>query len=491
MKSVIQWYKRIAVRVRKLPTILAIIVAFCSSGVAIYGQGVSGVPAVSLEGDVYNDCKAPPVPAAQTAVPSGPVAASYDAVVTQPEEYSYIENSAPESTVASNVAINPTGPFEKRGDYYVRTTDRYGNPKYDLDEYSPGILPQPMGAMPNSGPERIDPRVLQPSGPKGAAGDTILNSPGCQLCGGGYGNPKLWDLEFGLKVMHRERPEHIEAIPGALWSVSSLSTFNGVTVEKDNSFDISAGLELSAKRYLGRNAKNVNFFLEFEFWGLNEWEMTNRYLFYGQDSDNNYVTEEMEYKVRSRVNSFELNLIVQPRGTLHDKMVYLPNGRVQRQCRQGWSGNMLAGIRYFNQNDYGLLSNLTQGYSLDCEVDNNMLGFQIGAELIDQHCMWNWGVNWKIAPLYNWSDRTYTASWMPGSAKASEGQLGGLADIGVWVNYRFSKRWTGRFQYNIMWITGVAQATNQIIQGMNDRYAIDNDTTEFMQGMTLTMEYAW
>ena len=87
MKSVIQWYKLIAVRVRKMPTILAFIVALTSTGAAIYGQGVSGVPAIPLEGGVYYDYNAPPVPAAQTAVPSGPVAASYDTVVTQPEEF--------------------------------------------------------------------------------------------------------------------------------------------------------------------------------------------------------------------------------------------------------------------------------------------------------------------------------------------------------------------------------------------------------------------
>ena len=298
MKSVIQWYKRIAIRVRKMPTILAIIVAFTSSGAAIYGQGLSGVPAIPLEGGVYYDYNAPPVPAAQSAVPSGPVAASYDSVVTQPEEISHTDTVATDPTVA----VNPTGPFEKRGDYYVRTTDRYGNPKYDLDEYSPGILPQPMGAMPNSGPERIDPRTLQPSGPKGAAGDTILNSPGCQLCSGGYSNPKLWSFEVGAKILHREAPEHIQSIPGILGYVSNIPRIEGYTVEKDNSFDIATGLDIRAKRYLGRNAKNVNFFLEFEYWGLNEWNMTNRYLFYGRDSEGESVIEEMEYKVRSTIN---------------------------------------------------------------------------------------------------------------------------------------------------------------------------------------------
>ena len=488
MKSEIQWYKRIAARIRKMPAILAIIVAFTSSGAAIYGQGLSGVPTVPLDGGVYYDYNAPPTPAAQPAATSGPVAASYDSVVTQPEEYSYNNDIASSN---SSVAVNPSGPFEKRDDYYVRTTDRYGNPKYDLDEYSPGILPQPMGAMPNSGPERIDPRTLQPSGPKGAAGDTILNSPGCQLCGGGYGNPKLWSIEAGVKILHREKPEFIDAIPGVLGTVSSVSIIQGYAIERDNSFDISAGLDIRAKRYLGRNAKNVNFFLEFEYWGLNEWKMTNRYLFYGLNSEGESVVEDMEYKVRSTINSLELNLRVQPRGTLHDRMVYLPNGRVQRQCRQGWNGNMLVGIRYFNQKDNGLLSNLTEGYFIDCETDNNMLGFQLGVELIDQHCMWNWGINGKIAPLYNWSDRTYTVSGSDIAIKAAEGQLAGLADIGLWVNYRFTKRLTGRFQYNIMWITGVAQATSQIVQGVNDRYAIDNDTTEFMQGLTLSMEYAW
>ena len=480
MKSAIQWYKRIAARVHQMPKILAFLIAFISSGAISFGQGVSGVPAIPLDSGAYD---APPAPAAQTAIPSGPVASSYDSVVTQPEEYA----NPVDNTTNPTVAVNPTGPFEKRGDYYVRTTDRYGNPKYDLDEYSPGILPQPMGAMPNSGPERIDPRTLQPSGLKGAPGDTILNSPGCQLCGGGYGNPKLWSFEVGAKIMHREKPEHIEDVPGILGMVSALSTIEGVVIEKDTSFDIAAGLDIRARRYLGRNAKNVNFFLEFEFWGPNEWNLTNRYLFYGKDDEGESAVDEMEYKVRSRVNSFELNLRIQPRGTLHDRMVYLPNGRVQRQCRQGWSANMLVGIRYFDQNDYGMLSNLTQGFYTDCEVDNNMLGFQIGGELIDQHCMWNWGVNWKVAPLYNWSDRTFSAAGL----KSAEGQLSGIGDIGVWANYRFTKRLTGRFQYNVMWITGVAQATNQLVQGVSDRYAIDNDTTEFMQGMTVSLEYAW
>ena len=487
MKSAIQWYKRIAARVHQMPKILAFLIAFISSGAISFGQGVSGVPAIPLESGVYD---APPAPAAQTAVPSGPVAASYDSVITQPEEYSISDNIVSDPTVA----INPTGPFEKRGDYYVRTTDRYGNPKYDLDEYSPGILPQPMGAMPNSGPERIDPRTLQPSGPKGAAGDTILNSPGCQLCGGGYGNPKLWDFEIATRILHRETPEQIQYIPGVVGQVNSVQVVQQVSILKDSSFDISAGLDIRAKRYLGRNAKNVNFFLEFEYWGLNEWNLTDSVYIEGQTiggADDNCL---IDYKVRSRANSFELNLRVQPRGTLHDRMVYLPNGRVQRQCRQGWSTNMLVGIRYFNQNDFGLMSNLTVPRFVGCETDNNMLGFQVGGELIDQHCMWNWGVNWKLAPLYNWSDRTFTFNTPTlgnGSVKAAEGQLAGIADIGVWVNYRFSKRWTGRFQYNIMWITGVAQETTQLVQGVNDVYAIDNDTTEFMQGLTLALEYAW
>ena len=148
---------------------------------------------------------------------------------------------------------------------------------------------------------------------------------------------------------------------------------------------------------------------------------------------------------------------------------------------------MLVGFRYFNQDDYGLLNNITEGYYTDCEMNNKMFGFQVGGELIDQHCMWNWGVNWKVTPLYNWADRSFTAAGL----KSSEGQLAGLADIGIWANYRFSKRWTGRFQYNIMWLTGVAQATSQLVQGINDRYAIDNDSTEFLQGMTVSLEYAW
>ena len=148
---------------------------------------------------------------------------------------------------------------------------------------------------------------------------------------------------------------------------------------------------------------------------------------------------------------------------------------------------MLVGFRYFNQNDLGTLRNLTESYYVDCEADNNMIGFQVGGELQDKHCLWNWGINWKIAPLYNCADRNYRAAGL----KSYQGQLAGIADIGVWANYQFTKHWTGRFQYNVMWITGVAQATSQIVQGANERYEVDNDTTEFMQGLTVSLEYAW
>lgn len=480
MKSVIQWYKRVAAAALKMP-IVVFAVAFIGCGAVSFGQGVSGVPAIPQAGGVYYDYSSPPASVAQT---SAPVATGYGATA---ETVSDVPAETNNYVQDSSVAINPRGPFEKRGDYYVRTTDRYGNPKYDLDEYSPGTLPQPMGAMPNSGPEKIDPRVLQPSGPKGAAGDTILNSPGCQLCGGGYGNPKLWQIEVGMKILHRDSPEHLDSIPNVLGMVSNVKTIEGYAVEKDQSFDIAPGLDIKATRYLGRNARNINFFLEFEYWGLNEWSLENRYLFYGRDQDDEPVVDEMGYKVVSRVHSFELNLRVQPRGTLHDRMVYLPNGRVQRQCRQGWSWDMLVGFRFFRQNDLGTLSNITEGLYVDCDVDNNMIGFQVGGELVDKHCLWNWGVNWKVAPLYNCCDRNFRAAGI----KAYEGQLAGLADVGVWADYKFTRHWTGRFQYNVMWVTGVAQATSQLVQGVNDRYAIDNDTTEFMQGLTVSLEYAW
>ncbi len=426
--------------------------------------------------------------------------------------YSYPEGAVPASNgigMNPNYAASPstptaigTAPVEKRGDYWVRNTDRYGNPKTDLDQYSPGILPQPMGALPNSGPEKIDPRTLEPSSLKGAPGDTPLNTGGCQICGGGYGNPRLWTIEAGLRVLHRDTPEGIEGIPGICSVISSIPNITGLYQRADSSFDVCGALDLKVKRYLGRDVKNNDYFMEFEYNGLAEWKLDNQYILSGYkvetttaedgttSSTNVPVSELYNFHIRSRLNTLELNLRFNNRGTLHDKLVYLPNGRVQRQCKPGWSNNLMVGIRYLNQNDLAMLTNLSTGSFLGCETDNNMLGFQIGGELIDKHCLWNWGFNWKVSPMYNWADRTLKLNGF--ESKTNAGQLSGMADLGFWADYKIAKHWKVRAQYDIMWVVGLAQATNQIERGVyDDQFALDNDSVEFIQGLTLAVEYGW
>ena len=501
------------------------------------------------------------------AVPNG--------VVTRP--------ASPEYSSIPRSAMNVTS--------YEPTSDRYGNDKPDAGEYSPGMLPQGMGGLPTSGPEKIDARRLQPSDFKGAAGSNPLNSVGCQICGGGFGNPKLWDIDFGIRVLHRGRSRANKIMEGVNLVDGSTKTITGKSI----TYDIAAGLTADVTRYLGRDSRNNDYYMEFSYAGLNKWDETASFSLgtnfgywyndlrvnnFALGSNYNYMVETgtneagaktyqvfnfggtnslpggvpglsgtttiyndfvptdpstfdptyigsgvnigdygtydedatqtvysptiMRLNVTSELHTAEINLKIAPRGSLHDRLVYLPNGRVRRECRTGWATNMTIGMRYFNLSESAVLSGHDISYSdlngasYSVDVNNNLLGIQIGGELIDKHCIWSWGTGWKIGPVYNWADKDnyLISNVLSGSqsmtfAKNSQ-KLGAFADISVWADYKFTKHWTAKVGYDFMWITSVALATEQLSVG-TDLGTKDASLTGtvFYQGLTLGAECAW
>ncbi len=512
--------------------------------------------------------------------------------LAEAQNYTTDPGAVPDGVVSRAVTPDYTVPRTAMGvSSYVPTTDRYGYEKPDAGEYSPGMLPQGMGGLPTSGPEKIDARRLQPSDFKGAAGNNPLNSVGCQICGGGFGNPKLWDIDFGLRVLHRGRSRGNTLIEGV-----NLETGAGTSIDgKAITFDIAAGLTAGITRYLGRDNRNNDYYFEVEYSGLNKWDETasfsmgSNYVYWYNDlrvnnyvlgSNFNYMVESgtnadgkktyqlfnfggtsslpggipgltgtttiyndfvptdpdtfnptiigsgvdigdygtydkdstqtvysptiMRLNVTSELHTLEMNMKIVPRGSLHDRMVYLPNGRVRRECRTGWATNMTVGLRYFNLNESASLSGYDPTYSdlngasYTVDVNNNLLGLQIGGELIDKHCIWNWGCGWKVGPVYNWADKdNYLVSNVLSGSQAfsyskNSQKLGAFADISVWADYKFTKHWSAKVGYDFLWVTSVALATEQMTVGADiGTKGASLTGTAFYQGLTFGAECAW
>jgi hypothetical protein len=166
-----------------------------------------------------------------------------------------------------------------------------------------------------------------------------------------------------------------------------------------------------------------------------------------------------------------------------------------RGAYNGWI-TWLAGFRWI---EVGENLNATFGAaSHNVNVDNTLYGGQLGLDAL----LWDNGANLFVtgvgkAGIYaNDANQVTTTVGVGGALPlivATGGETSFVGELGLNAKYRFTDRLTAIAGYNVLWITGVALAPNQLgSTNINTGVAAVNaDGTLFYHGANAGLEYVW
>ncbi|WP_157731692.1 hypothetical protein [Thermogutta terrifontis] len=342
-------------------------------------------------------------------------------------------------------------------------------------------------------------------------------APCCEICGAGYDCPHLWSWYNGAKILNRGR-----ARPKLL-SVDALG--NGRLNTSDANFDVAGGYETRVLYYLGNDRENRDQFIEFVYWGLNEWKDTQAvrgervtynsdlfggtqftagdlFSFYGLLDFNYADTHQIRYE--SEINNFELNWWFKPRPR-PDRLALLPNGRWQRQCQPGMYFNYAVGFRSlsfdegFTFDSRGIVITDSGPESLYARqtiwTQNDTFGIQLAGEIMFRRHRFEWGARVKAAPMFNWAEQftDFALAHPPNhiTRYAKDDDVSFMGEVSIVANYRLWDRVRVFGAYDMMWLDGVALAPEQVDFTLLSPGRINDNGTVFFQGVSLGFDVVW
>ncbi len=359
---------------------------------------------------------------------------------------------------------------------------------------------------------------------------TTSSSTACQLCNEGYGNPYLWGIGAAAKLKHRSKIDKGD--------VAFFNNAGSFVITPNTNFTVSPGLEMNISRYLGRNAFNYDIWADLNFDGLYKWDGEKTYyaseelysnfgiaglssVSYdvetssGADSDGGESSEQSEsvtetytsipgtlnMKYSADMNSANLIFRFRKRGR-PDPLIGHPNGTWTRECQGGARYTHLFGLNFTSYNeelDWAGTANVynsdnswvgtENGYS-STDTYNNMLGLVLGGEFVDKHCVWSWGMRWKLSPYLNFMENKFAMTNTQGvdyRAKISETDIAYMAQWGIFTTYKTGKYVTWRLGYDVSCLGNIALAG----QNMIVEESIKNNNYNIFQELTLGVTIAW
>jgi len=355
----------------------------------------------------------------------------------------------------------------------------------------------------------------------------------CAICGGGSCQPPRWYLEQGVRLLVRNRPDQLIATTFIPVTVQQQTIFSGVMNNRDFDFDTAAGYTITLGRHLGRDTENRDHFIESTYWGFNTWRESNQFtatarlqqeisvgriiefgnLFSGFPAEvggfNRADVHNIFYD--SDIHNFEFGARISPRGR-PDRLVLYPNGKWRRECQPGCYLSYLFGFRHVSITEKFLFS--AQGEILDNDVpgtvsgqyhvrtDNELIGFQIGADVTWRSCKWSFGVQGKVGPYVNFADQIsdirtdadvdpFATTPLNLHFADREDALSMVGEVSFVGQYRLRPNLTLRASYDLMWVAGLALAPEQLQQLADPPVLINTQGSIFYQGLNLTAELAF
>jgi hypothetical protein len=424
---------------------------------------------------------------------------------------------------------NPASPTVGNGTSPAMSTGPNAPQSGVEGEFSAGF----PGMTPNGQP--VD-AVPQMQGVETGLWDGCEGGTCCAECGGGYCQPPLWFTDQGVRFIGRSQPrlQALATIPAV--SLLGIPFHADLLNNRSANYDMAPGYYVTIGRYLGRDSQDRDDFFEFTYWGMNSWNdsafvngqrltqqnaTTGRTITFGSlDSPfpgyvggfNRVDTQSID--IHSEMHNFEWNLRLRPRGR-PDQLVMQPNGRWKRECTPGAYMSYLAGIRFMTIDDginwlaSGVIDdsanpagpqNVSGRYNN--RTENNLLGLQIGADLIFRRCKWSWGVHSKVGPYVNFARGVqnvqtnaagdpFSTVTLNSHFDTMKQEVALVGEVGFEANYKFTPNLTGRVAYDFMWITGLALAPEQFQLTSTPGNVMNMNGNIFSHGLTMAAEWSW
>lgn len=298
-------------------------------------------------------------------------------------------------------------------------------------------------------------------------------------------------------------PELIEACDGPRWTVYSDALFlhrsrsdraalvtdsfapggNVLLNGADFSFDTEAGFRVGLIRH---NVLGTAWDLEGLYFGIDGWKGTMGPVYSANGAATQFVNP-----LGNTVTPADV--WASYRSELHNVEV---NGR--RPIRDWLS--VLAGFRYLELNegltmfqDIGPGTNLAR---VAVDATNHLAGFQLGLDgrvwnrgRLELDCVLKAGIYANDAE--NDVRITQTASLPPLGSAASENHTAFVGEIGLTGVYRLSRGWAIRGGYQLLWIEGVALASDQVAVSDPDNglATVDTSGSPFYHGAFVGLEF--
>jgi len=140
----------------------------------------------------------------------------------------------------------------------------------------------------------------------------------------------------------------------------------------------------------------------------------------------------------------------------------------------------------------------------DIQTENDLLGLQIGSDIMFRRCKWAWGVRAKVGPYVNFSRDVkeivndgfsfaspYTSYFFNDRYTHRQQTAALIGEVGFEATYKFKPNLMGRAAYDFMWINGLALGPEQFQFTSTPISAINTNGSIFSHGLTLDLEWSW
>ena len=361
-----------------------------------------------------------------------------------------------------------------------------------------------------------------------------------------FRNGNWYSRQEFVMLLRADLPLQHLAVDGSAVNASFDPNLTPSLSTKHADFTFEAGTRLSIGHRLGRDPANRDHALEFVFLGLLEYSgratlsaqrptvggivsligseesvftVINRNPGF---SSVNFIggfdaNTEVDIVHKADFNSLEFNYVIGARPA-KDRLVLQPDGRWVRHATPSKVRGLFAGVRYIRQNDLfqyrgvgevsatGIDSDVGGQYQVT--TDNDLIGVQIGGDFTRKRTDWLLGIRSKVGGLINFADRTNRLSLTTASTDVDGNRtltttntelhlqdetLTFVGEVGAYVAYYVRPNTALRMGYDVLYMNGMATATNNLgIRGDGTTFARFETTGDsFYHGLNLGFEMTW
>jgi hypothetical protein len=269
------------------------------------------------------------------------------------------------------------------------------------------------------------------------------------------------------------------------------------------------GLRSTWGHYLGRDARNRDHAVEFTYLGLTHWQAAGSVTAHTpgtifSEIDPTFsvpafnASDFQSFAQTSNFNSYELNYRIERR-LARDQLVYTRDSTWVRQCTPAPLPSLFAGLRVVTVNERlnYLAQSSTANGSYNVATRNNLVGLQIGTDWFYEQGEWRLGGRAKGGGFVNWDNQTSqvrildlnAAPLLPNRDEhAKDHPLAFVGELSLIGSYRFRPNFALRASYDLMWVTDLALAQNQITFSPSTPALVADHHSLFFQGVSIGFE---